>query len=192
MDWLITRCKSERGAARFGTIENYQEDYKLKQATSLVDSFPGDAAIRMRKSAPDEIELIDSLNTLASALIVNDRVCQLFEQEGVTNIELLPVKAVNHKGKVVKERYFVVNILSSIDCVDASQSKVKWNNIDPTMISGVEKMVIDPQKIPPNLKLCRLKSMKFETIIHRGLADKIRGAKLRGFAFIEIDQFKYP
>jgi hypothetical protein len=192
MDWLIVRRKSERGAARFGTIENYNEDFKLKLAVPLRASFPADARIQMRKSAPDEIGLVDSLNTLSSALIVNERVCQLFEREGVDNIELLPVKAFNHKGKEVKDRYFAVNILSSVDCVDTKQSKVTWNNIDSTMISGVEKLVIDEKKIPKGLKLCRLKIMEYQTIIHRSLVDQIRAEKLKGFGFVEIDTFVYP
>lgn len=60
------------------------------------------------------------------------------------------------------------------------------------MISGVEKMVIDEKKISKDLKLCRLKSMEYQTIIHRSLTDSIQAEKLKGIDFVEIDQFTYP
>jgi hypothetical protein len=189
MDWVIVYNRSEKGAAHYGDIENFQKEFKLRHAVSLKSIFPEEATVRMRKSMPGDIALVDNLSTMIGSLVVSEKVCRLFEKEGVKNLELLPIHVLNHKGKPVKDRYFVINVLTMADCVDVAKSEIVWNKIDPTVATTVRKLVIDPAKIPEGVKICRPKSVKFEILFHRSLADKIEADKLKGFGFVELDQY---
>jgi hypothetical protein len=192
MDWVTVRCNFEENAAHFKRLANYERDFDLNKCIPLADRFPTDAEVRMDPEFPDDIELVDSLRSNGDLLIVNERVRSLFEAEGVRNIELLPVNVINHKGKAVKERYTVVNLLSRIDCIDLGKSKFKINSIDKVSISVMSDMVLDPQRLPKDIKLFR--PQRFETImlIDRALAEKIQEEGLRGFLFEEVQDFTYP
>jgi hypothetical protein len=190
MDWLIVRSQSEPDAAHFSSIQNYDDDFQLSECVSLKATFPAEAEVRMDPDYPSDIELVESLYAGRAELIVNAAVCQLFERAGVRNIELLPIKVINHKKKPVKDAYFVVNILSQVDCIDLAKSAgIEWNSIDPTMMDSIQTMVLDAGRLPADLKLFRPAKMSYLMLIQRGLAEQIQAAGMRGFSFTEIEDF---
>jgi hypothetical protein len=191
MDWLVVRSQIEPGAAHFTHIQNYEDSFRLKHGVPLRDSFPAESEVRMDPDFPNDIELVDSLYSSRAYLVVNQKVRQLFERAGVTNVEFLSIRVVNHKKRPVKEAHFVVNPLSLVDCIDVAKStRIEWNSITPTMIDGLKKMVLDPARLPTDIKLFRPTNMNYVMLIHRCLADQIGAEKLRGFRFTEIDAFK--
>jgi hypothetical protein len=56
----------------------------------------------------------------------------------------------------------------------------------------MRKLVVDPAKLPKDLKIFRPKQMEQTTFIRRDVAEKIQAAGLRGFLFEEIEDYTYP
>jgi hypothetical protein len=192
MDWVIVRSIHEGDAAHFRRLANYDRYFDLKKGIALANVIPAEAEIRMHPDFPNDIELTDSLSSNGDLLFVNERVCQLFRQEGISNIELCPINVINHKGRKVKEPYFVVNVLSIVDCIDMKKSKYDINDIDKKSLSGVDELVLDEARLPRDIKLFR--PMNFETImlIERTVSERIQEQGLRGFQFLEVEEYTYP
>jgi hypothetical protein len=191
MDWVFVSPHAEGELARFNLFENYADDYQLVMGVSVADGFPADVLVRMNPDVKDRLALGDSLMSPNNSLLVNDRVRELFAAQGVTNVEWLPLKVLNHKGKPVKDKYFVANILTLVDCIDTKKSVVKWNDIDPELIAAATKLVVDPSKLPTDVKIFRPVHLDFEILIHRSLAQAIEAKKLTGFQFREVDAYRY-
>jgi hypothetical protein len=192
MDWLFVQSTAPAGAAHFTKVRNYDNAFELKKCMSLLAKWPTNAELRMDPDVPDDIELVDSLYGPSNTLFVSDRVCRLFESIDVRRLEFLPINVIDHKKRPSADRYFAVNILDQCDCIDTKRSKVEWNDIDPQMISVVDKLVIDPKRIPSDIRLFRPKLMPFAMLIHRSASDRIQADGLRGFAFTEVADYAYP
>jgi len=191
MDWLFVRSHApEPDFARFLHIEDYDDDYLLDQSTLLAAQFPSQARIRMNPNFTDRLVLGDSIASGNNILVLNTRARTFFEEQGVDNIEWLPVPVFNHKKKPVKEPYFIANILSSVDCIDKAKSILGWNPIDPEQIDTAEKLVLDESKLPADLKLFRPLHMHYCMLLRRSLADAIQAKGLTGFMFTEVAQFR--
>jgi hypothetical protein len=192
MEWVIIKRGRDENAARFQRLANVERDMDLNKGMSLASTFPAGAEVRMNPDFPDDIELVDSLHSNGDLLFVNSRVREFLDHEGLRNLEFLPVNVINHKGKRVKEPYFVINILSRVDCVDMSQSKFELNDIDKVSISAVDVLVIDEARLPTDVKIFRPKRLEQVTLIDRAVADKIQDQGFRGFAFEEVEDYTYP
>jgi hypothetical protein len=190
VDWLFVRAHVENDFAHFKKLRNVDDAYKLGMCMSLATSFSADAQVPMDPDFPEEIALADSLEATASLLVVNDRVRELFEANGVQNVEWLPVKVINHKRRPVKEKYYVINVLSSGDCIDIKNSVFEWNKIDQDMMSSIKKLVVDETRLPADVKLFRPWHMPYAMMIHRTVADAIMANGLTGFLFTEIAEYQ--
>jgi len=191
MDWVFVSPRAEGDLAQFNLIENYADDYQLDMGVPLTDGFPPDALVRMDPDFKDQLALGDSLMSPNSSLIVNDRVRDLFAAQEVTNIEWLPLRVLNHKGKPVKPKYFIANIQTLVDCIDTKNSVVKWNDINPQLIASATKLTLIPSKLPGDVKIFRPVHLEFEILIHRRLAQAIEDKGLSGFQFREVDAYRY-
>jgi len=191
MDWLFVRSHApEPDFARFLHIEDCDNDYLLDQATPLSEQFPAQARIRMNPNFADRLVLGDSIASGNNILVLNTRARAFFDEQGVNNVEWLPVPVLNHKKKPVKEPYFIANILTTADCIDKAKSTLGWNPIDPEQIDTAEKLVLDEAKLPTDLNLFRPLHLHYCMLIRRNLADAILAKGLTGFMFTEVAQFR--
>jgi len=192
MEWLFVKSTPVKDAAYFTPIKNYPKQWELGACLPLRDKIPPEAEIRMDPNVPKDIKLVDSLYSSDSVLFVNERVCKLFESQGIQNVEYLPIKVIDHKQKPVKEPYFIVNILTKADCIDVQASQITWNTINTERISGVKSLVLNSKLLPTDVKFFRPVRMPYVMLIHRSVADQIRAEGLLGFRFQEVSEFHYP
>lgn len=192
MDWLIVSSNAVPDAATFTGLAKYPEDFKLTNCEPLKAGYPADVELRMDADFPNDIELVESLYSSNNPLIVNEKVTELFASAGVDNVELLPVNVINHKGKRVKPSYFIINILTCVDCIDLDQSVFEYNSIDPDSICFLEKLVLDPERLPTKVKLFRPKHMQQIMLMHRTLVQELEADGARGFIFQEASEYSYP
>jgi hypothetical protein len=77
-----------------------------------------------------------------------------------------------------------------IDCIDRAASKAKASAIDPGSIDSVERLVIDPQRVPPERTLFRLKDLWGVIVARRPLAEAILAGGFSGVEFVQPEAFK--
>lgn len=179
----------EGDAARFGNLQNYDNRFELREGIPLSGKVPSDAAYRMRDDFPDNIALHESLYNLDRQLVINEKVRAFLNAEGVKHVEYLPVKVLNHKGREVGERYFIINMLPLVACIDLEQTRYEENPLDPSSFMDVSNLTVIEEKIPSDFQLFRMDLVQSAILIHRGLAEKLKAAGFRGFNFAELSEF---
>ena len=143
----------------------------------------------MKKRFPKDVALADSLAT-PGLVLLSGAVKQALEAEGVKNVEWLPVKIINHKGRVASEDYFILNPLERIACVDAAASGAKFDPSHEGAISTCDKLVLREDVVPADLGLFRAKEMSGLILVRRALAEKLVAAAFSGLQLVEPDKFK--
>ncbi len=189
-NYVLIEPAYEDDAARFGSMLNYDDRFELREGIPLSDTIPPDAAYRMSDDFPDRVALHDVLHNLDRQLIVNEKARAFLEAESVRHVEYLPIKVLNHKDRVVNERYFVVNMFPLVDCIDLTQTQYKRNRLDPEKLMHISNLTVHEDKIPADFQLLRLKSAASVVLIHRDLAARMKAAGIRGFSTPEVSEYR--
>jgi Immunity protein family (Imm11) len=166
-------------------VENLKEPLRITKGVKL-EPWPEDVRFHMDPNFPKSIELADCITNLADAIVVSKKFKELIESAKPAKVEYLPVTIINHKGKLASADYFIVNPCELQDCIDREQSVLKWNAINPDLISISKKLVIDEAKVSPKAKVFRIKHYPFKAVFARELADEVKAAGLTGVKFTEI------
>jgi len=191
MNYLQISAKPEPKAARFGNVEGFPKRFNLGTGVAFAGSFPPDAVFRANEAFPGQIALFDFIPTREKVLVVSEKVRDLLEKESVPDVEYLAVSLINLKGRKEKGKYFMVNPLAVVDCADPGKTKYKPNAIDKGQWTDVTNLTILEKKIPRDAQLFMVKHIVRLTLVRRDLADKLKAAKLKGFALTELDQYRW-
>jgi hypothetical protein len=189
-DWLIWKPVYREGFCVCTTLLGYEESHKLKRGASAALEFPQDAQFAMDPDFPDDIKLADNIRNTGGFILASKPLKQIIEPEVGADVEYLPVKIINHKGRLASSDYFIINPLSIYDAIDFTQSVVKRNNINPDAIASVTKLVIDPLRVPQNATVFRLKSFERRVLVHREIADRLSRTGLSGIGFQDAAEFR--
>jgi hypothetical protein len=178
----------EDGVCTILEVSGVEDSFELDEGVSRAHDWPDDAYCSMDPDYPKDVALEDSLYG-AGALVVSGRVKQALEGAGVNNVEFLPLRIVNHKGRIASKDYFIVNPLDVCDCIDIARSVVKWNAIDPDSICGCKALVLKEDAVPTNYQIFRPEHWRKVVLIRRELADTLRSTGLSGLDFIEPHEY---
>jgi len=162
--------------------------YKFSKAISLEKDFPVDARYQMSSDYPDDRLLTDMQDNVMGLLIVSEPLANIIE-EVKNNVELLPIKLLDHRGKIAGDKYFIANIIGTIQCLDEEKSDVVASELNENEIFGIEKLVIDKAKIPDDTHIFRLGKMPRLILISEVIKNKIEEENLNGMLIIDLDQF---
>ncbi|WP_437963986.1 DUF1629 domain-containing protein [Sorangium sp. So ce260] len=176
------------GTCKILEVEGVEDAFELAEGVSRAAGWPGDARCRMDPRKPKDIALADSLLG-AKLLVVSGRVKKALEDAGESNVELLPIAIINHKGRTASADYFIVNPQDVCDCIDVARSGVEWNELDPDSICACDSLVLRQDAVPASYKVFRLRSWRNLIVIRRELADSMLAQGLSGLSFIEPSEY---
>jgi hypothetical protein len=129
-----------------------------------------------------QAELLDDMPwSLDSNFFVSDRFREFLEAEVPGHAQFLPVRMEGPGVDEAHRRYWAVNWLHLLDCIDLPRS-MDEGTAGPWMPT----VVIDPARIPPDILVGRLKHRLVTTIIRGDLVKKIKKAKFTGPQFYEV------
>jgi uncharacterized protein DUF1629 len=170
-------------------IRKVDDSQELTMGISRATGFPADAYFKMDKSVKKQVALSDALTNVSGIPVVSERLMAFLRSREVANTEFMPVKIIDHKDKEVTTPYYVMNPLSVVDCIDVAKSKLRWNNIDPELISSISKLVLDSAALDPTLLVFRPKHKEGRIFVRRDLADAILAGHFTGLDFVEPSDF---
>jgi hypothetical protein len=184
MNFLLWRSQLREG---FCVIKSpaIEHIWELDDGISRISDFPADASCRMDPKFPRDIQLSDNLYG-ADVPVISRKLKEILEKEVLHNkVEYLPVRIINHKGRVASKDYFILHPLDVCDCIDVEKSGVLWNQITSDLISGCSSLVLKDEAIPDEYKLFRLKYWGYNILVRRDLVDTLNTAGLTDLVFRE-------
>jgi len=190
MDYLVWAANPAGGYCGLKILKNVEDSYELKRGISRAKGFPSDACFHMDESHPKQIKLADNITNLDGLAVVSKGLKEFVEFRKPSYTEFLPITIYNHKGRIASKEYFIINPFKIQDCIDLNKSGVRWNAIDPELISSWSKLVIDTNRIDINLLLFRPKYKPSIVMVRRDLVEEIKKGGFTGIYFFDVDKFK--
>lgn len=176
-------------AAEVGIVGGVEDDWELLRGVPRLATWPRNATFRMDDNFPDDIQLEDVLRTGQRVIVASQRLVELLQTQAPVNNEFLPVRIINHKGRRVREGYWIVHQIHLQHCIDEANSVFEPSPMDAEEISEIERLVVDESRVPPEVRLFRMARYPFIPLLERSLADEIAAQSYSGLRFDEIEEY---
>lgn len=132
-----------KACASFDSPDFRIEDKDFDDGDSLVNEWPKDATLQMEPPKKDN-KIYDVMRVKYDEAVVSEKVAEVLRAD--PNIELLPVKLVDHAKKQVPGTWYFVNPLAK-NCLIPEKCHFQWNHIDPDSASNLCSYAIDASKV---------------------------------------------
>ena len=187
--YVVWRDRPDGKRCHLAPILNVERAAYLLEGVPLLAGWPENACYEMDRAYKTRTRLTDSLIGRNFGVVISERLRDFLLAHEVDGIEFLPVAVVDHKGKTVEEKYYLVNNIDQQDAFDQTQSVYERNTIDENQIDTVAKLVLDYAKIKPTAQLFRLKHFKRMMLVREDLAAKLTASGMTGFSFMTLERF---
>jgi hypothetical protein len=162
-------------------IEDYvkgleMKDWKTGFGHSTAKEWPDDATIQLRKSSGRKLS--DLLGTITNNLIVSKRLRAMIEEHSANiDVEYLPVRINDHRGRLLSDEYVIVNPIGTVDCLDTKASDILWDTKDTKKALAVNTVVLSAKKTKDAPALFRIREKPASYVLAQSLAKPIYAAK---------------
>jgi len=187
LGWLHELDDDSLAQVRRDSDDLEGKNYLLTAGVPLASLFS--STVTYQLSDEHGIKLADSIPNLLGVCFVSETLKTVLARETGNAIEYLPVQLRDPKGRTVSSRYYIANVLGTVDCLDLGQSQVKMSNIIKTSILKFDKLVLDESKIPPEQKIFRLGGKTDFLIVREDLVQALREAGCTGCRFELMERF---
>jgi hypothetical protein len=170
-------------------IENFEDTHKLYKGWPLAGEWPGNVLFRMDPTSKKQIKLSDHLVNHNNVIVASSKLQQFVLGSGVPNIEILPIKIIDHKKRVASKEYAIIHLVTTQDCINTKISKVTWNDINPEQVLSMERLVIDEEKVDKKSVLFRAKGLVNQIFVRRDFANKLQEGGYTGLRFWELSDY---
>lgn len=182
MDYFLWRNETQDG---YCTIRAPEVDriWELSKGISRVGDLGDGIECKMDPRRPKDVGLADNVRG-AGFPVVSRALKQSLERDLTHNrVEFIPVRLVNHKGRVASDQYYVLNPLDIVDCIDLEESGVEWNRISPSSISYCKALVLKEEAIPEGFTVFRLKRWENNILARADVVSDLQSSNLTGLVF---------
>ena len=152
----------------------------INRGRPISADFPDDAAFQMDPNRPQNVMLIDNVYNAETFPLVSPVVRDFLLQENILQLELLPVRILDHRGRRAAEDYTIVHPCRIVDCIDQQRSVFEWNQLDPTAMAPVTSMILDPEKLGADDILIRPRYVEHLVLVREDLAEQLIAQNFRG------------
>jgi len=189
IDYVFWAPRRLENVCQLVDLQGVEREWELDEGVSRSASFPDGATLRMDPNYPYHMLLADNLLNTERLIVASGRLKTFLELRRLAEVEYLPVKVLNHKGRPVDVQYYIIHPVSPIDCLDLEQSGPTWSAIDTTRIKALNRFVVIESKIEKERELFRPKYFHRATLVKRALAEAIDKEGFTGIRWFELDQF---
>ena len=151
----------------------------------LTDTYPPDASVRLQEQHPG-IRLTSLLGNSNSHLIAAPALVELIRAHcPSSDIEYLPLRVLDHRGRLHSARYTVVNPLGSVDCLHPTRGEVVRDAGGEPLRVAV--MVLDEAKLRDAPSLFRVAEEPWTYVVDERLARAMMAARLTNIHLTELE-----
>lgn len=170
-------------------FEGFDKSYLLNEGIKVKDEYPDGVYFDMHPERPNDLLLVDSLFNTDNELVISEGLMNFFTEKKLPNLEFLPVKIMDHKGKYIVEKYFIMNVLEHQDCLDTDASEAEISMIDNKTIDSVEQIILIEDNVDDSFDLFRIIGFPAATLVKESFAKEIESHGFSGIEFLALDEF---
>jgi hypothetical protein len=172
----------QNGGASVEYMSDQEHVWDLSIGKKLAKVWPDDVSFKMSPKHPKDVTLLDHISNLENVLLISPKFRDVLRSQGLKELEFLPVKILDHKGRVASKEYSILNCLRVVDCVDQKKSDFSWDELDePSM--DIDKMVLNPNALGEDDRIIRAKYVPAQMFFREDLTQSILGQGFSGVAF---------
>jgi hypothetical protein len=168
-----------------GEISGFGKLRPLWRGEPMGEGFPSDVTIDMDPDFPDNTVLTDNLYSSHHLIIASTRLAEFLRSVENSNLEALPVRIRDHKGKIAAE-YLIVHPRTVKDCLDTDASKAVFVPGSTTVL-GVARIVLKEQAVDPKDPIIRIARFPPGLLVRDDVAQEVRRREFTGVTFEEIE-----
>jgi hypothetical protein len=173
-----------------GCFVDFENSQLLRQGHVFAGTFPENARMEFdHEHQPRGTVLTDNLINPNRILVVSELLCKFLVNRDLKAMEYLPIPILDHARNLIAENYFIAHTVDNIDCLDIEASKPKFGPLLKARITGVERLVLDPDRMDPERQIFRIKNFADEVIVRQDLADAVTAAGFTAVGFRELAQY---
>ncbi len=165
------------------------KQYQLLKGISRQNGWPDDVVFRFSDNRAEGMFLTDWVNNESGWLVISDRFKKLVEAFPVPDIEFLPVKINNHKGRLASDSYWIGNFLMLTEAVDREQSDFKEDRGNKGQIRHFDKLVVRKGTLQEGPPMFRLKESPDMVLAREDLVKALESKRLTGMKFVDTSEF---
>jgi hypothetical protein len=163
------------------------QTWRIADGERMGEHYPPKIRFDMSKEH-DGIVVPDFIHNTLHLPMVSGQLKALLEKESGAEIEFLPFTLYNHRGRVAAEGCHIANLLGSLDCVDRRRTEGDESFITPGTYSGLFRLYLSAEQLPPTAKLFRLASMPSVIIIREDLRALLEQQGISGVEYIAMGE----
>jgi hypothetical protein len=143
----------------------------------------------MNPEFPLDTVLVDAPWNLEQWIVISPRVRDFLQARDVGHVEYLPVKIIDHRGRVASRDYTIAHPVGPVDCIDMKKSKFVW---DPEMdeMESLRRVVLREDRIPSDRHLFRLAKFYQPVVVRRHLAQALDAEGFTGIRWTELNKYR--
>ena len=187
---MLYESKSINDGAILETYSNLPfPDYMFDKCVSLEEKIFGNIILEMDKDDPDSRVLYDMVDNIDQLPVVSEQFKEMLQHCDCGNVEFLPISIKNHRDKIEKEKYYIVNLIDSIDYIDKEKTTIKYSHMNESQIRTVKNLCLKLENIPENRDLFRADYYYNRYVVSEDLKNKIDDEEFEGMIFVPIEEF---
>lgn len=167
--------------------DGVEEEWNLIEGIKMRSNFPDNTSYHMSKNNKGS-KLTDFLVNTINLLMVSQKVKNLMEQEGITDVEFLHFTLYDKKDRIVNKDYFVANLIGTVDCLNIDESIFTRDSLEPDKIMIFEKVVLHTERILGDKKFFRLKERPTLHIIRSDFVAVLAKNNVTGIELLNLGE----
>jgi len=157
----------------------------LMKGIELGNDFPANAVIAMSDDRTG-IKLSHLIGNTSSFLIVHQDMRKVIETDLKDKAEYFPFTLLDHEGREYSKEYCIINPLGARDCLDYARSDIDYYKGNKEKVLGVNRFVLDAEKLADEPALFRIKEDPTEYVISEKLYKQFQKEEFSNVVVREI------
>lgn len=188
-NYVVWRFHRVPNSCVLDQLSGVLKTYQIRKGIPRAEGFPSDAKFSLDPDFPNDTLLVDAFDNVYRMVLISPALKKFLDTRGLVNVEFLPVTIMDHKGKP-RANYFIVHPICPVECLGLAASGAKWHPVNKETIDTVERLVLEPDKIDPNLQIFKIKFYYDYVLLRKDLADAITAEGFTGIRWVGTDDFK--
>lgn len=186
VEYWIARTVVQKDSCVVGPDPVYAgKAVEIAYGQPAIAGYPDGLQLPMVQSVPGK-RTPDALHNRMSFLLASDRLADLLRSELDSTVEYLRFELRDHRDRPVRGFGFIVNIVGTVDCVDAAQTRGRRSAMKPDLLMSINLLTLDLAKVPPDAKLFRIKDKPDVLIMRSDLKANLESAGMTGLSFFAL------